>query len=112
MAGARPLLGSSISISARGSTMARATASICFWPPESLPAGIEPELLQRREEAEDPFEAGGVELFGAARGARGEHHVLLHREVGEDAHALGHVGDAALRDLGRAAAGERLRRGT
>jgi hypothetical protein len=39
MAGARPLLGSSISSSARGSTMARATASICFCPPESLPAG-------------------------------------------------------------------------
>jgi hypothetical protein len=37
--GARPLLGSSIRISARGSTMARATASICFCPPDSLPAG-------------------------------------------------------------------------
>ena len=39
MAGARPLLGSSTISSSRGSTMARATASICFWPPESLPAG-------------------------------------------------------------------------
>jgi hypothetical protein len=39
MAGARPLLGSSISSSSRGSTMARATASICFCPPDSLPAG-------------------------------------------------------------------------
>ena len=37
--GARPLLGSSISSSARGSTIARATASICFCPPDSLPAG-------------------------------------------------------------------------
>jgi hypothetical protein len=37
--GARPLLGSSIRISARGSQMARATASICFCPPLSLPAG-------------------------------------------------------------------------
>ena len=37
--GARPLLGSSMRISARGSTMARATASICFCPPLSLPAG-------------------------------------------------------------------------
>ena len=36
--GARPLLGSSIRISARGSQIARATASICFCPPESLPA--------------------------------------------------------------------------
>ena len=39
MAGARPLLGSSISNRRRGSTIARAMASICFWPPESLPAG-------------------------------------------------------------------------
>ena len=39
MAGARPLLGSSTSSSFRGSTIARATASICFCPPESSPAG-------------------------------------------------------------------------
>jgi hypothetical protein len=39
IAGARPLLGSSISSSRRGSIIARATASICFCPPESLPAG-------------------------------------------------------------------------
>ena len=39
MEGAKPLLGSSINISKRGSMMARATASICFCPPDSLPAG-------------------------------------------------------------------------
>ena len=39
MLGARPLLGSSTISSRRGSTMARATATICFCPPESLPAG-------------------------------------------------------------------------
>src|SRR5205085_7363871 len=39
IAGARPLLGSSMISSSRGSTMARDTASICFWPPDSLPAG-------------------------------------------------------------------------
>ncbi len=39
IAGARPLLGSSMISSSRGSTMARDTASICFCPPESLPAG-------------------------------------------------------------------------
>ena len=39
IAGASPLLGSSISSSRRGSTMARATASICFCPPDSSPAG-------------------------------------------------------------------------
>mmetsp|Transcript_1391 Transcript_1391/g.4076 ORF Transcript_1391/g.4076 Transcript_1391/m.4076 type:complete len:91 (+) Transcript_1391:303-575(+) len=39
MAGARPLLGSSITSSSRGSISARAIATICFWPPLSLPAG-------------------------------------------------------------------------
>src|SRR5205085_516032 len=39
IAGASPLLGSSTISSSRGSTIARATASICFCPPESLPAG-------------------------------------------------------------------------
>ena len=39
MAGARPLVGSSIRSSRRGSMMARATASICFWPPDRWPAG-------------------------------------------------------------------------
>jgi hypothetical protein len=39
MAGARPLVGSSTSSSLRGSTIARAIATICFWPPERFPAG-------------------------------------------------------------------------
>ncbi|MNC87692.1 hypothetical protein D3C83_34400 [compost metagenome] len=39
IAGARPLVGSSISTSFLGSTMAREMDSICFWPPESRPAG-------------------------------------------------------------------------
>ena len=39
IAGASPLVGSSISSRRRGSTIARATASICFWPPDRLPAG-------------------------------------------------------------------------
>ena len=38
MAGARPLVGSSIRNSLRGSMMARAIDSICFWPPDSTPA--------------------------------------------------------------------------
>ena len=38
IAGARPLVGSSISSSRRGSTIARAIDSICFWPPDSVPA--------------------------------------------------------------------------
>ena len=38
IAGARPLVGSSIKNSLRGSMMARAIDSICFWPPERTPA--------------------------------------------------------------------------
>jgi len=38
MAGARPLVGSSTSRSFLGSTIARAIATICFWPPERFPA--------------------------------------------------------------------------
>ena len=70
-------------------------------PARQLAGRVEPELLQRREQAEDPVQPRRVQLVGAARGARGQHHVLLHRQVGEDAHALGHVGDAELRDVGR-----------
>jgi hypothetical protein len=65
----------------RGSTIARDTASICFWPPDSKPRGVDVGL--------------------APRAARGQHHVLAHAELPEDAHVLGHVGDAALRDIGR-----------
>jgi len=39
MAGASPLVGSSMRISRRGSRMARAIDTICFWPPDSTPAG-------------------------------------------------------------------------
>ena len=38
IAGARPLVGSSTSSRSLGSTMAREIASICFCPPERLPA--------------------------------------------------------------------------
>ena len=38
MAGARPLVGSSIRISSRRSMMAREIASICFCPPDSAKA--------------------------------------------------------------------------
>ena len=37
-----------------------------------------------------------------ARAACGEQQVLAHREIAEDAHVLRHVGDAELRDVGRA----------
>jgi hypothetical protein len=65
---------------------------------------VQPEAAQRREEAEDPLKPRRVELAGVARRARGQHHVLLHGEVGEHAHVLGHVGEARARDVGRVAA--------
>ena len=66
MAGARPLVGSSISSSARGSTMARAIDSICFCPPESAPArdsqnflsaGKKPKIQARRPSSSGPSRA-------------------------------------------------------
>jgi hypothetical protein len=44
IAGARPLVGSSIRNSLRGSMMARAIESICFCPPESTPAASDQNL--------------------------------------------------------------------
>ena len=67
IAGARPLVGSSISSSLRGSTIARAIDSICFWPPDSVPARDSQNLLQRREEAENPVEPRVVERAVARR---------------------------------------------
>ena len=57
IAGERPLVGSSISRSSRGSTIARAIDSICFCPPDSAPAresqnffsaGKKPKIQARR----------------------------------------------------------------
>jgi hypothetical protein len=68
--GARPLLGSSIRISARGSTMARATASICFCPPRACPPGrARTSSAPGRGRRSSP--AARVQLAGVARaGAR------------------------------------------
>ena len=57
IAGARPLVGSSISSSFLGSTMAREIASICFWPPERLPAGSCQNFFIAGKKPEDPVEA-------------------------------------------------------
>ena len=45
IAGARPLVGSSIRSSLRGSMKARAKDSICFCPPDSVPARDSQNLL-------------------------------------------------------------------
>src|SRR6185369_11607519 len=66
-----------------------------------LACRMEPELLQRREEPEQPVEPRRVELLEAARRARREQHVLGDREVAEDAHVLRDVGDAEVGDRRR-----------
>ena len=100
--GARPLVGSSTSSSRRGSAMARAIASICFWPPERLPAGRfqkrlsagkRPKIQSRRSASTGPLRAASSD-------------VLAHREIGEDAHGFRHVGDAGARDVGRGQLGD------
>ncbi|MNT37684.1 hypothetical protein D3C72_1738310 [compost metagenome] len=60
-----------------------------------------PELLHGGKELEDPLQPRVVDGVGVLGAARGQHHVLLHREVGEDAHVLGHVGHAEFGDLRR-----------
>src|ERR1019366_7209635 len=76
-------------------------------PARELAGRVEPELLQRRKEAEQPLEPRRVDLLERARAARRQQHVLAHREVAEDSHVLGHVADAAPRDLGCRAAKRR-----
>jgi hypothetical protein len=65
-AGESPLVGSSISNNSRGSTMARAIDSICFWPPERAPArdsqnflsaGKKPKIQARRPSSSGPSRA-------------------------------------------------------
>ena len=61
----------------------------------------------RRASSQNLFSAGkkpkiqSSRVSSSGRVARREHHVLLHREVGEDPHVLRHVGDAGARDVGR-----------
>ena len=54
-----------------------------------------PEGLHRGKQPENPVEALRLRLAGARR----EKQVLANREPGENAHVLGHVGDAQLRDI-------------
>ena len=109
IAGARPLLGSSISSSLRGSTMARETASICFCPPLSLPAGWFQNFFMAGNRPKIHSSRVGVDVVQrCARRARPAACFRFTAQVGEDAHALGHVGHAAGGDLGRLARGDVL----
>jgi hypothetical protein len=81
--------------------MARAIATICFCPPDSA-SRLVPETLQRREDTKDPVQPRRIGLAAAASQLQ----MLLHGELGEDAHVLGYVGNALPRNLGRLHAGQ------
>ena len=68
IAGAMPLVGSSIRMRRRGSTTARAIESICFCPPESTPAGWFQNVFKagKKPKIQSSRAAGG----GPSRAAR------------------------------------------
>src|SRR5258706_11206171 len=91
--GARPNEGSSSSIRRGRSISARATASICCSPPDSVPACLGVTLLQHRKMLIHPLDVAddaGLVLAGD----RPELQILLHRHGGEGAASLRHMGDA------------------
>ena len=89
--GARPFVGSSTSSTWFPLSSARAIATICCWPPESVPARCAAALAQLGEQVVDEVVARVVVALGEAQ-------VLLHREPREDVAVLGHVPDAAPHD--------------
>ena len=86
-AGARPFVGSSTSRTRLSFRSARAIATICCCPPESVPARCCAALLELREELVD-------EVVARLRVALGEPEVLRDGEPGEDVAVLRHVADA------------------
>ena len=102
MRGASPSDGSS-SISRRGrASRARAIASCCCSPPDSLPADERYVPAQDREALEHRLDVRGDRLAIAA-GDGAEQEVLGHGQRREDVPALGHERDAAADDRAPAA---------
>ena len=97
IAGERPLVGSSISSNSRGSTIARAIDSICFWPPDSAPARDSQNFLSAGKKPK--IQARRASFSGAI--ARAEDEVLLDGKIGEHRHGLRGVADAKTRDVAR-----------
>ena len=85
MIGARPFVGSSINNNFFGSIMARAIATICFCPPESVPA----ERRQKRFNAgkQPRIESEALPVGSPAR--RREEEILPERSDHGNAHVLG-----------------------
>ncbi len=104
MAGARPLVGSSISSSLRGSTMARAIDSICFCPPDSTPAASDQNFSSAGNRPKIQSRRGLIEVPAARR----QDEVLAYREIGEYTHVLRHIGDTGSGDVGRGASADLL----
>ena len=86
--GASPLVGSSTSSSRFSFSSARAIATICCCPPESVPARCSAALAQLREELVDEVVARRRRCARRAGGSRDG-------EPGEHVAVLGHVADAA-----------------
>ena len=102
--GDSPAEGSS-SISSFGSTMsARATASICRWPPESRPASSDALPRQVGEERVHRLDARAP--LRARQDGRGERKIVGDRHAGEDVLGLRHEGEAVADQVWCAAAGD------
>ena len=102
--GARPRLISSNRIRSGLDISARPIATICCWPPESAVRGRVAALREDREEAVDRLQrprALAAELAA-------DEEVLLDRERRKEPPALRHQRDAALHDLRRGEAADRL----
>ena len=98
ISGASPSVGSSSSSSFGRETRARAIASCCCSPPESLAPGRVPVALQHREALDDLPDVL-VDALAVLADARSDLDVLADGQAREDAAALGDERDAAAQDL-------------
>ena len=99
--GASPFVGSSTSSTGLSFRSARAIATICCWPPESVPARCPAAGLELGKELVDELVPGGAVSLG-------EPEVLVDREPGKDVSVLRDVADPAADDRVRAQSGELL----
>ena len=101
--GARPNDGSSSSSRLGRSSSARAIASICCSPPDSVPACWLQPLGEAREIAEHALEIGLARLRRSRAHIGAEPQVLLDGQIGERAAPVRHMRDAEPRDVLRRA---------
>ena len=106
IAGARPLVGSSISTSLRRlDDGARDRQHLLLAARQQLPAGRSQNFFIGGKNRKIQFQA----RFVRRPAARRQHQVLAHRQAGENAHRFGHVGDAEVGDRGGVCAGRDVR---